>query len=96
MVLLFWLSATILTLTFLMILEIHLGMRKMTNINNIIPQQMKDYPKVSIIVPACNEANTIKPALKAMMELDYPNFEIIIVNDRSTDNTYEILKHIQS
>jgi GT2 family glycosyltransferase len=47
-------------------------------------------PRVSIIVPACNEAANIGPALNTLLHLDYDNYEIIFVDDRSTDSTGEI------
>ncbi|TXT36854.1 MAG: cell wall bioproteinis glycosyltransferase [Comamonadaceae bacterium] len=46
-------------------------------------------PMVSIVVPAYNEGVVIQPALRALMELDYPNFEVIVIDDGSTDDTYE-------
>jgi cellulose synthase/poly-beta-1,6-N-acetylglucosamine synthase-like glycosyltransferase len=45
---------------------------------------------VSIIVPACNEAENIGPALNTLLHLDYDNYEIVFVNDRSSDSTGEI------
>lgn len=45
------------------------------------------YPFVSIIVPAYNEGVTIFDSISSLLQLDYPNFEIIIVNDGSTDDT---------
>ena len=44
-------------------------------------------PRVSIIVPARNEEETIEQALTALLALDYDNYEVIAVNDRSTDST---------
>jgi poly-beta-1,6 N-acetyl-D-glucosamine synthase len=46
-------------------------------------------PMVSIVVPAFNEGVVIQPALRALLKLDYPNYEIIMVDDGSTDDTYE-------
>jgi hypothetical protein len=49
------------------------------------------WPAVSLIVAACNEADTIEQAARTLLAIDYPQLEIIVVNDRSTDNTGEII-----
>ena len=48
-------------------------------------------PGVSIIAPAYNEEVTIIDNVNSLMQIDYPNYEIIIVNDASTDRTMELL-----
>ena len=45
---------------------------------------------VSIIVPAFNESKVLKQSLQSLLDLNYRKYEIIIVNDGSTDNTREI------
>ncbi len=57
-------------------------------------QTIDPWPVVSIIVPARNEADSIEEALKSVLALDYPNKEIIVINDRSTDATGEILARL--
>ncbi len=52
-------------------------------------------PRVSIIVPARNEEETIESGLKALRALDYENYEIIAVDDRSTDRTGEIMDRLE-
>jgi glycosyltransferase involved in cell wall biosynthesis len=62
-----------------------------------VPEQMDEpFPFISIIVPALNEENTIGKAMQSLMELDYPRYEIIAVNDRSVDATGNILDRLSS
>ena len=48
-------------------------------------------PAVSIIAPAFNEEVTIIDNVNSLLKIDYPDYEIIIVNDESTDRTMELL-----
>lgn len=48
-------------------------------------------PAVSIIAPAYNEEVTIIDNVNSLMQIDYPDYEIIIVNDASSDRTLELL-----
>lgn len=58
-----------------------------------IPGMASDImPPVSLIVPAYNEEATILQSISALMQLQYPEFEVIIVNDGSSDDTMGILK----
>ena len=52
------------------------------------------FPFVSIIVPVYNEGRILKESIKSLLELDYSNYEIIIVNDGSTDNTQTIAESL--
>ncbi|MBS3766360.1 glycosyltransferase family 2 protein [Candidatus Bipolaricaulota bacterium] len=49
-------------------------------------------PDVAILVPAYNEAATINSSLSSLQELDYPNLELIVVNDGSSDDTLKEIK----
>ncbi len=51
-------------------------------------------PRISIIVPACNEAADIEATLTRLLALQYDNYEIIAVDDRSTDRTGEVMERI--
>jgi glycosyltransferase involved in cell wall biosynthesis len=53
-------------------------------------------PLVSIIVPARNEERDIEQSLTRLLELDYDNYEVIAVNDRSTDRTGDIMEAVAS
>jgi cellulose synthase/poly-beta-1,6-N-acetylglucosamine synthase-like glycosyltransferase len=48
------------------------------------------YPFVSIIVPVYNEEKVVADSIKSLLELNYSNYEIIVVNDGSTDKTKEV------
>ena len=54
-----------------------------------IPEPVS-WPSVSVVVPACNEADKFESAARTLMALDYENLQIILVDDRSTDATGEI------
>ena len=50
--------------------------------------ELNALPMVSIVVPAYNEGLVIQPAIRSLVELDYPNYEIIVIDDGSSDDTY--------
>lgn len=91
----FWLGIISLFLTIVCSLEVAMGMRRMTALDDIPPLQQENVPKVSVIIPACNEAATIEPALKSILALDYADLEVIAINDRSADRTGAVLNEIQ-
>ena len=48
-------------------------------------------PRISVLVPAYNEASSIAQSLQALATLDYPNLEIVVVDDGSSDETLNVL-----
>lgn len=53
--------------------------------------KLKEQPLVSILIPCHNEEKTIEETIEKLDVLNYPSYEIIAINDGSTDNTYDIL-----
>lgn len=53
-----------------------------------------DPPKISIIVPARDEEGEIESALRSLVNLEWANYEVIAINDRSSDRTGEIMQHV--
>ena len=62
-------------------------------VSEVFPS-MTSFPRLSVIIAACNEADTIEKALQSLLGTTYPNLEIIIVNDRSTDETGAIINRL--
>lgn len=59
-----------------------------------IPEGRADWPKLSMIVPACNEAATLEAALRSKLAEGYPNLEVVLIDDRSTDGTSELVDRL--
>ncbi len=55
---------------------------------------LERYPLISVIITACNEADTIENAVKSRLEDDYPALEILLIDDRSTDATPGIVDRL--
>ena len=53
-----------------------------------------DTPLISVCVPARNEERNIRLCVESILAQDYPNFEVIVLDDRSTDRTSEILHQL--
>ena len=60
-------------------------------LENLPPAPDEALPPLSIVVPALNEQDTVEPAMRSLLALDYPELAIIAVDDRSTDATGRIL-----
>ena len=54
-----------------------------------------DAPRVSVLVAAKDEEANIAACVRSFLDQDYPDFEVIVINDRSTDRTGEILAALE-
>jgi cellulose synthase/poly-beta-1,6-N-acetylglucosamine synthase-like glycosyltransferase len=89
-------SVFIFSVNFWILLLLVNGIRKMKNLADVRISIIGGHtPLVSIIVPACNEEATLEPALRSLLEQDYPSLEIIAIDDRSTDGTFELLQEMK-
>ena len=94
-----WIAGTILALAwFSRIVDAALGMPSVADISqpewDRISTGDSINRRVSVIVPARNEEEDIELSLTRLLELDYGNYEVIAVNDRSTDRTGEIMERV--
>ena len=65
--------------------------RQLTKITSLDPERA---PSVGVIIPARNEAENIEECLASLTKSRYPNFEIIVVDDRSEDGTAELARTV--
>ncbi len=57
-----------------------------------LPPELPSYPKVSVVVCAFNAERTIRSCLASLEHLNYPNYEVIVIDDGSTDRTPDIVQ----
>jgi glycosyltransferase involved in cell wall biosynthesis len=90
----FWLSAFTLAAALAALAIVLPGVlpgRRLAGLPDTLPANP---PKLSVIFSALNEAQTLEPALRSLLALEYPALEIIAIDDRSTDETGAILDRI--
>ncbi|HEY1022782.1 MAG TPA: glycosyltransferase family 2 protein [Flavisolibacter sp.] len=68
--------------------------RRIAYLKSIPPFKGKPSPSIAVIIAVKDEEAEVENALRSVCNLDYPNLEIVAVNDRSTDNTPQILQRM--
>ncbi|UYF78160.1 poly-beta-1,6-N-acetyl-D-glucosamine synthase [Acinetobacter ursingii] len=58
------------------------------------PAKLDVYPMVAVLIPCFNEGDNAEETISHALSLDYPNFEVIAINDGSSDNTAEVLDRL--
>jgi cellulose synthase/poly-beta-1,6-N-acetylglucosamine synthase-like glycosyltransferase len=74
------------------LLELRASVRDRRWTPDSLPDDSPFLPGIAIVSPAYNESSLIGDAVRSFLRTDYPNKEVIIVNDGSTDDTLDILK----
>jgi len=72
---------------FLVCIMVLFNIRSITHIDALDPPSPETWPKLAVIVAACNEGDTIEAAMRLRLKETYPNIEFLVVDDRSTDDT---------
>ncbi len=78
------------------------GGLKIGYLKNVAPLNLTDktatasLPKISVIVPACNEEQGITHCLNSLLNQTYPHLEIVAINDRSTDGTGTLMDKLDA
>lgn len=67
---------------------------KVPRVVNLPVVQRKRWPRLSVLIPACNEVETLGGALRSQLRTDYPDVEFIVVDDRSTDGTGAVIDRL--
>jgi hypothetical protein len=68
--------------------------RDVPHLNNLQAPDPAVWPRVSVVVPACNEADKIEAAARTLLAQDYPDLEVVLVDDRSTDSTGAVIERL--
>ncbi len=83
------LSYVILAIISAFALKGYLRRNRFVNYNALLT--LNDAPRVSLIAPAYNEGKTIRENVHSLLSINYNNFDVIVVNDGSKDNSMEVL-----
>lgn len=61
--------------------------------SNVLWRRFADAaPGVSLLAPAYNESATIGASIRSLLSVNYPNLEVVVINDGSSDDTFEVLR----
>ncbi len=89
----FWTTAGVLIIQLLYILGVFsriLGYKQKNY------ETVEDYPAISVIIAARNQANELQTLIPKLFEQNHPDFEIVVVNDRSWDHSKDVLEALKA
>lgn len=92
-----WMCWTVLAaLTLILVtwtcLRITIGNGRLGKLRDQDPAGIERWPSISVVVAARNEQENLRQALESLLRMDYDDYEVIVVDDRSTDRTADILE----
>lgn len=88
-----WLAGATLVLLIAFALESSIGSLTMRSLS-ALPSDGEDWPRVSIVVAGRDEELSVEDAVRSLLALDYPDLEVVAVDDRSADGTGVILRKV--
>ncbi len=67
----------------------------LATLEEVEPGEVEYTPGVTILVPAYNEEMVIKASISSLLSLDYPDFEVLVIDDGSSDATYDVASQFE-
>ncbi|MFO7674813.1 MAG: glycosyltransferase [bacterium] len=92
---LLWLEQQFGVVAFLLVL-VGIALSNLRHLAPLVRKRLTRTPRVSVLVPARDEAANIEALVRSLAAQDYPDFEVIVLDDRSTDETPALLARLQS
>lgn len=92
---LLWLAAATLLAWLATSIEIVRGNRRIAFLRDVEPLAPPAAPSVSVVIAARDEARNIEAALQSVLRQEYPALQVVVVDDRSSDGTGEILRRMR-
>ncbi len=89
-----FLQVVILFILFFLLVNLIQNLNRLRKQN--ITKNPETYPFISVLVPARNEENNILGCIESLLQSDYPRMEIIVLDDNSTDKTFEKAEKLSS
>ncbi len=77
-----------------MLLGVCRVVRRVPRLGEVDPPGPPSWPRLSLLIPACNEAPTLELAIASVLDEDYPDLEVLLINDRSTDETGAVIDRV--
>ena len=93
----YWILGVLLAVVWLwQLANVIFGMPRVMDVSRSALEESKQVPSLTVIVPARNEGEHIRACLTSLLSLEYPDVEVIAVNDRSVDATSTIMEELAS